>query len=537
MRFSRPIQWSRPDTDYGALASPHSLPSPDGELIATLLPSSIVVRDVESLVVRKTIKLPPDLAGGVTSFTWSPSSTRILVAVTDQIHVFSAKDGDFHGTTSIPLSATKPTVIDFAASDGEICIWSSFGIKFTLVNFTSSKAVEIANPKFYNAASAAKGCSFRPNTHHLALLTRSSGKDMISIHSPGAREIERSWYPDTIDAQGLAWSPDGRWLVVWESSAQAPRVIFHTSDGHFFKDWRGPVAPTPQDMDLQYGAGVKAVALSLDGRHAAIANGSICICILNTPSMVEAMRLRHPPVVQPKDTLQVWQEQNTLPNTGSFSSPVFVKATQAVTPQWTNLSSLQEPISGCSTAKFDCSSSLLATRLDDAPGTIWIWDIASSDLRAVLMYHANVVKLEWHPMQPELLLIRCEGDSYSSLTFVWDPLSHGPRSIDLAHRLPGTVSGKTHATWLKTTTESAAIFFTDSTTCMVVSLSETDGEALPWRDDSALAGSISQGSDRGMQSSEPASPLEAANNSIEIDSDDYASEPDDTFQFKRFISQ
>lgn len=274
-----------------------------------------MVRAVASLEVCRTIKLLPDLTGGVTSFIWSPSSTRILVATSDQIYVFSARGSEFRGTAKVPSSLNKSAFIDFGATDREVCIWSPFGIKLTLVDFTSSKAVEIANPKFYNAASATKGSSFRASTHHLALLTRASGKDMISIHSPTTREIERSWYPDTIDAQGLAWTPDGRWLVVWESSAQAPRVLFYTPNGHVFKDWRGPLLDASRDKDLlQSGTGIRTLALSPDGRHTAIANGSTCICILHTPSMVEAMRLRHPQVVQPKDTLQV-----SCPSVGSWN--------------------------------------------------------------------------------------------------------------------------------------------------------------------------------------------------------------------------
>ncbi|XDG00726.1 hypothetical protein ABKA04_000341 [Annulohypoxylon sp. FPYF3050] len=521
MRFSKALQ-----------SSLHSYPSPNGELIATLLPPNIVIRSVASLEVLKTIKLPPDLTTGVTNFLWSPSSTRILVAIIDQIHIFSARSGDFHGVIKIPPSVGKSTFIDFGPTDNEVCIWSPFGIKLTLVNLTISKAVEIANPKFYNAASATKGCSFRPETNHLSLLTRSSGKDMVSIHSPGTRELQRSWYPDTIDAQGLAWTPDGRWLVVWESSAQSPRVLFYTSDGHIFKDWSGPLLHAPAaDMGL-LGTGVKSFTLSSDGRLAAMANSSACICILNIPSMVEAMRLHHPLVIQPKDTLQIWQEQNILQNTGSISLPGFVKAAQAVTPQWTTPNGLQEPVSGCNFAKFDCSSSLLATRLEDAPGTIWIWDLPSSDLRAVLMYHANVTKLEWHPVHPELLLMRCEGDSYGNLMFAWDPLSHGPRAIDMARQIPEASGSKTYATWIRARTDTAALFFTDNTTCMLVSLADSDGETLPWHD-SAPGSPVSHGGDINMQSSPGlASEPEDVENSINIDlDDDYASELDDTFQF------
>ncbi|KAI0179956.1 hypothetical protein GGR52DRAFT_578436 [Hypoxylon sp. FL1284] len=527
MRFSKALE-----------SSLQSGPSPDGQLIATLLSSSIVIRDVESLGVSRVIKLSPDFTGGATHFIWSPSSTRILVAVADQLHVFSVKDGDFHGTTKIPPSLSKSTFVSFGATDGEICVWSPFGVKLTVINLSTSKAVEIANPKFYHVTSAARGYSFRAASHHLALLTRTSGKDMISLHGPVARDVERSWYPDTIDAQGLAWTPDGRWLVVWESSAQAPRVIFYTSDGHIFKDWRATPQYAPQDMGLQFGAGVRTVTISPDSRHAVVASASTYLHVLSIPSMTEALRLRHPPVIQPKDTLQVWQEQSTLPNTASFSPPAFLKATQAVTPQRTAPNSVQEPASGCNLARFDVSSSLLATRLDDAPGTIWIWDIPSSDLRAVLMFHANVTKLEWHPVQPELLFVRCEGPSYGNLVFVWDPLSHGPLSINTEHEMSAAVGGKTHCTWLATSTESAAIFFTTNTTCMLVSLADSDEETLPWGDGISATRAVDHDGTAGLQSSEPAvSAMEDAEDSIGADTDDSASEPDDTFEFKKFVGR
>ena len=85
--------------------------------------------------------------------------------------------------------------------------------------------------------------SFRPSTHHLAVLTQSAGKDMVSIHSPKMREVQRAWFPDTVDVQGLLWSPDGKWLALWESAAQGHKVLIYTPDGHLFKDWRGPISP------------------------------------------------------------------------------------------------------------------------------------------------------------------------------------------------------------------------------------------------------------------------------------------------------
>ncbi|KAI0533161.1 hypothetical protein GGR58DRAFT_129249 [Xylaria digitata] len=510
-------------------ASPYSISSPNGKYIATLFPTSIVVRSVSSLDIIRTIKVVSDPYGGVTSFVWSPSSTRVLIAVAEQYHVFSVPSGDFHGLVQMPQPpSTKPAFVTFGATDDEVCVFSPVGIKLTVANLVSSKAVEISNPKFFSTVVALRGYSFRPTTRHLALLTRTAGKDMVSIHSADTREIQRSWCPETVDAQGLAWTPDGRWLVVWDSPAHGTRVLFCTHDGHVYKDWRGRLPHSALgDMD-QYGPGVKTLAFSPNGRYTAVADGSDSISIFND-RLIEEVRLHHAPTVEPKETLQIWQEQTEL-RAGQRAVPSFIKATQAVSPPGLSLNSISGTRHGCSLAKFDPSSSLLASRLDDAPSTIWIWDIPTSELRAVLMYHANITKVEWHPSQSELLLVRCEGEGYSGLVFVWDPLSNGPLPIDFSRHLPSTkATGRTDATWLETNTESAALFFTDHEKYILASLADAGAEeVLPWTTQNAPNSHVNMGTSRDVNvpNNEPED-----NNSTDMD--EAITDLDDTFYFKK----
>lgn len=114
-----------------------------------------------------------------------------------------------------------------------------------------------------------------------------------------------SWAPDTVDAQGVVWSPDGRWLVVWESPALGHKVIFYTADGHMFKVWTGPANPALEDKDYALGAGVKLVRFSADARVLAIGDCSKSISTFNMMSATEGPRLKHPNSIAPRDTLQV----------------------------------------------------------------------------------------------------------------------------------------------------------------------------------------------------------------------------------------
>lgn len=291
------------------IASPHCLPSPDGRYIATLLSPHISIRAVESLQIVRKIKLPAGLSSSITTFVWSSTAERVLVSAADEIHTYSVRDDDFHATIRNPTSSTgKLTYVDFGATDREVIVCSAHGIKLSIFNLASSKIVEISNPKFYTATSAVRGFSFRPHTHHLALLTRASGKDTVSIHAPESREVQRSWNPDTVDAQGLSWSPDGKWLTVWESASQGHRVTFYTSDGHKYIDWTGSLPDASDDMHNRLGAGVKLVAFSTNSQYLAIGDYDRCISVIPLASRSNQLRLQHPSTIEPRNSLQVCPE-------------------------------------------------------------------------------------------------------------------------------------------------------------------------------------------------------------------------------------
>lgn len=264
------------------------------------------MRAVRNLEVVNVVKLPQDFSGPVVGFQWSPSSKLLLVANASEVKIVSALDDSFNATIRNPVApGTKPVLVIFGASDSEVCMIASFGLKFAVYDLVSSKAVEIGNPKLFSLSTASRCYSFRPQTRHLALLTRTTGKDMISIHGLPTRELHRSWAPDTIDAQGIVWSPDGRWLIVWESAAHGHKLLFYTSDGHIFRTWSGPANPPVEFKDYAAGSGIKTVQFSADARCLAIGDQSRSIYMFAMSSVTETMRFQHPSSLVPQDTLQV----------------------------------------------------------------------------------------------------------------------------------------------------------------------------------------------------------------------------------------
>jgi hypothetical protein len=178
-------------------------------------------------------------------------------------------------------------------------------LKLSIFNLGTSRSTDVNSPKFYNAGVATRGFSYRPHTLHLALLTRSDGKDIVSIHSREALDVVRSWCPDTIDAQGLIWSLDGRWLVVWESASQGHRILIYTADGYLFKSWNGPLPVSDEDIEVGLGAGIKLLDWSRNGMFIAVGDYSRRVTVLTSPALAESISLLHPTTIKPVKPLQV----------------------------------------------------------------------------------------------------------------------------------------------------------------------------------------------------------------------------------------
>jgi len=138
--------------------------------------------------------------------------------------------------------------------------------------------------------------------------------------------------------------------------------------------------------------------------------------------------------------------------------------------------------SGTSIMSFDTSGTLLATRSDNMPTTLWIWDIASRSLKAVLVQHAPIVKVTWHPVINEMILIRCEGEESKGLVHLWEPSWESPKIVDFTLQVAGSkIIGKSIVRWLNSSSTIPALLFSDTQDCILASFAESDEDDLPWQ--------------------------------------------------------
>lgn len=116
----------------------------------------------------------------------------------------------------------------------------------------------VKTPKF----SHSNGFGYRPNTRQFAILLKPDAADLLTIHEFRSYELIGRAVLPTMDAQGLKWSPDGRWLAVWDAASTGTKVLIYTADGQLFRTYTGL-----PDSDPVFDLGVKGVEWSpLDGR-------------------------------------------------------------------------------------------------------------------------------------------------------------------------------------------------------------------------------------------------------------------------------
>lgn len=79
----------------------------------------------------------------------------------------------------------------------------------------------------------------------------------------------------------MKWSPDGRWLVVWDSPAVGYRIFVYTADGNLYRMYSGE-----QHGDVE-GLGVKSVDWSPNGEYLAIGGHNRRVTLLGTRTVRE----------------------------------------------------------------------------------------------------------------------------------------------------------------------------------------------------------------------------------------------------------
>jgi hypothetical protein len=120
----------------------------------------------------------------------------------------------------------------------------------------------------------------------------------------------------------------------------------------------------------------------------------------------------------------VWQEQVSASGQRSY-----ITAAQPMCPPTvSSLPTDANPRVGISTIAFNNpDGTLIATRNDSMPTTVWIWSLKLLSPFAVIVQHSPIRSISWHPTIPNLLMIQCSNDQ--GAVYLWSSAWERPRIV------------------------------------------------------------------------------------------------------------
>lgn len=143
--------------------------------------------------------------------------------------------------------------VDFGADENEVLVFHAWNTKLSIHSLDTGRSSVIKSPKLANHL----GFGYRPKTRELAILLKPETSDILTVHETKSYGLINKTVLSTIDAQGLKWSPDGKWIAVWDVASAGTKVLIFTADGQLYRTYDGP-----SGVDDSFDLGVKQIEWS-----------------------------------------------------------------------------------------------------------------------------------------------------------------------------------------------------------------------------------------------------------------------------------
>ncbi|XP_055471068.1 WD repeat-containing protein WRAP73 isoform X2 [Psammomys obesus] len=357
--------------------------SPDGKYLASCVQYRLVVRDVKTLQILQLYTCLDQIQ----HVEWSADSLFILCAMYRRglVQVWSLEQPEWHckideGSAGLVASCWSP--------DGRhILNTTEFHLRITVWSLCTKSVSYIKYPK-----ACQQGITFTRDGRYLALAERRDCRDYVSIF------VCSDW--QLLRYKVLLYSLDGRLLATY--------------------------------CAYEWSLGIKSVAWSPSSQFLAIGSYDGKVRLLNHVTWKMITEFGHPTTINNPKTV-VYKEAEKIPQLGlghlSFpppramagalstseskyeiaSGPVSLQTLKPVTDR-------ANPRMGVGTLAFSSDSYFLATRNDNVPNAVWVWDIQTLKLFVVLEHMSPVRSFQWDPQQPRLAI--CTG---GSKVYLWSP--------------------------------------------------------------------------------------------------------------------
>ncbi|KAF9171424.1 WD repeat-containing protein wrap73 [Mortierella sp. AD010] len=286
--------------------------------------------------------------------------------------------------------------------------------------------------------------SLRGDLQYIAIVERKECKDYISIyatedywsrpplHTFGVNAPEGEGVTAAAgikDVDGIVWSPNGRYLLVWENPILELKIAVYFMDGRCVGSYS--VAPDIDGSLSSYhtsqgpgssnttgggGMGVKSVCWHPGSKLVALGGYDQKIRLLNHLTWKPILEFHHSAYIKYGPSTVLWREsESTVPVSGSIRVQGSIEYTIADQPAWipTIRIDTHKPNAkiGVGWCDFNCDGTLLASRNDNMPNALWIWSMSELKPIVIIQQQSPIRVCRWDPGSPSRIVWCCSGSS------------------------------------------------------------------------------------------------------------------------------
>ncbi|KAI1310189.1 WD repeat-containing protein wrap73 [Mortierella claussenii] len=234
------------------------------------------------------------------------------------------------------------------------------------------------------------------------------------------------------DVEGIVWSPDGRYLVLWENPILDFKMAVYTMDGRCVGSYgilpetegsssdsqhSGPAGLSSGGATGGGGMGVKSVCWHPGSKLLALGGYDQKIRLLNHLTWKSILEFHHTAHIKYGSSTVLWREsESTVPIAGSVRVQGGIEYMIADQPTWipTVRIDTQKPNAkiGVGWCDFNCDGTLLASRNDNMPNALWIWSMSELKPIVIIQQQSPVRVSRWDPNSPARIAWCCVGSGY-----------------------------------------------------------------------------------------------------------------------------
>jgi len=361
--------------------------SPNSKYFAISKGVELIIYDNQSLKPFQT----HSFCDFIEDIQWSKNSKLILIGLykRSRCEIRNIDNPKWFCTIDGGVQGMKYSL--FSPDSLHILSISDYNIRLSIRSLVDKSLLYINMPKF-----ARKGLSFSTKGNFMALAGRNDARDIIGVYFANRWSCIKKFEPQTEDLQDLKWSYDNSSILVQDTPTTCRLLVY------------SPLGDLITKIELyQFKLGIKNMDISPNGHYICLGLYDQSLRIYNNISYTCVTVLEHEKTVFDDITVNYYKEE-MINNGGEtkyiqLKPPIDLKREKLYIAK-NNYSNEKSPKIGISKMAFSFDNFFLATKNDNMPNIVFIWDLNQLNLQTVLIHLNEVIYFQWAKNQNILFI-------------------------------------------------------------------------------------------------------------------------------------